>query len=293
MRHRSLNWTLGSTVLLSLAVLFILSPNLVSSTEASSALEGLKSSSLYWKRDSLLHSRFIQNGNSLRKRSLYSHVNDDIVPSPPTRLPVVNRRPPLIDLTRPHRPSPPAVVENEDKAVKVTLEVTHEGSREGVVQAKPKVNIGNNKNDKISEAEKFKLWDDNHNNDDEDDDEVESKERRTMIEPHYPSIDLFDEEELLEVGEDGILRSSSRPKEEEDQDSRHDQVWLVDEWEEELEGDMDEWMDWVEDGLGSYQDNESTKDKNRMRDQSAMDSLVFDEDEASPFQRLFSDSWLF
>jgi hypothetical protein len=64
----------------------------------------------------------------------------------------------------------------------------------------------------------------------------------------------------------------------------------VDEWEEELEGDMDEWMDWVEEG---HAINQMNSDKHRLRDQSAMDSLVLDEDEASPFQRLFSESWLF
>lgn len=178
--------------------------------------------------------------------------------------------------------------------MRVVVELTHERSREreGVVETH-----NNNKFDrndvKVSETtDKLNFWADD-NSDEEDDEE------RTLIEPHYPSIDLFDEEELLEVGEDGILRerghhrssssSSSRSSEDED---RPDQGWLVDEWEEELEGDMDEWMDWVEEDHALGRIN-AEKDKNRLRDQSAMDSLVLDEDEASPFQRLFSESWLF
>jgi hypothetical protein len=144
------------------------------------------------------------------------------------------------------------------------------------------------KDDKVSETtDKLSFWADDE----------EDEEERAFIEPHYPSIDLFDEEELLEVGEDGILREkghnqSSRSFDGDEEDRREQGGWLVDEWEEELEGEMDEWVDWVEEDHALSQ-IDAEKDKNRLRDQSAMDSLVLDEDEASPFQRLFSESWLF
>ncbi|KAF9090547.1 hypothetical protein BGX29_011419 [Mortierella sp. GBA35] len=282
MRHPlKFNWTLGSTVLLSLALL-LLSPHLATPGEARSTIDDLKSTSLYWKRNTNPQDRLSQfqqsgSGSGLRKkRSLFSHVNDDIVvPSSP---------PP-----RPHAMSHEEKDENETERVRVTVEAAHERSSREQVQ---------NNDKKVSETEeKLNFWADN------------DEEDRTLIEPHYPSIDLFDEEELLEVGEDGILRapghhrSSSRQErngvdddEEDDVEGqdRGDQVWLVDEWEEELEGDMDEWMDWVEeDHVSNRVQQQKQKDKNRMRDQSAIESMVFDEDEASPFQRLFSESWLF
>ncbi|KAF9130473.1 hypothetical protein BG015_003995 [Linnemannia schmuckeri] len=326
MRHPlKFNWALGSTVLLSLALLShlaALGEASITRRGASAAIDDLKSNSLFWKRNRLsLFPRHLSDsppvrphvqtgrGSLLRKRSLFSHVNDDIVvpPSPPTRLPAVNRR-------RPHLINTSNREEEGESVVRVRVEVTHEGSRERevVVQAhnnkfdhsattttKQNNNNNNNNNEKnvkVSETtDKLNFWP--NDNDEEED------EKRTLIEPHYPSIDLFDEEELLEVGEDGILRekghhrsssssSSSRSSAEDEEEDRHDQGWLVDEWEEELEGDMDEWMDWVEEDHALSQIN-AEKDKNRLRDQSAMDSLVFDEDEASPFQRLFSESWLF
>ncbi|KAF8948759.1 hypothetical protein BGZ47_002732 [Haplosporangium gracile] len=325
MRHPlKFNWTLGSTVLLSLALLshlVTLGEASISRQGASAAIDDLNSNSLFWKRDRLsrlssdspsIRPHFqTGSGSLLRKRSLFSHVNDDIVvpPSPPTRLPAVNRR-------RPHLINTSNRVEEGESVVRVRAEVTHDGSREreAVVQTHnnnkfdhsttttTKHNNNNNNNNnhnekdvKVSETT-YKLNFSPNDNDDEEDEE------RTLIEPHYPSIDLFDEEELLEVGEDGILRekghhqssssSSSRSSSEDKGEDRHDQGWLVDEWEEELEGDMDEWMDWVEEDHALNRIN-AEKDKDRLRDQSAMDSLVFDEDEASPFQRLFSDSWLF
>ncbi|KAF9908557.1 hypothetical protein EC991_009702 [Linnemannia zychae] len=305
MRHPlKVNWTLGSTVLLSLALL----SHLASLGEASraSAIDDLRSNSLYWKRDRLSHpspSTVQSHSGSeslllLRKRSLFAHGNNDNSPPLPSSQPVplhaVDRRPHLID-TR-HRE------QIEKEGVKVTIEVTHERSRGRVVETANNSkfdhhathrNSKEKQDDELSETtDKLNFW-------------ADDDEERTLIEPHYPSIDLFDEEELLEVGEDGILRapghrsSGSRSSrlavdddEDDEEEGRHDQVWLVDEWEEELEGDMDEWMDWVEDDHAPSRMN-NDNDKHRLRDQNAMESLVLDEDEASPFQRLFSESWLF
>ncbi|KAG0357049.1 hypothetical protein BC939DRAFT_503211 [Gamsiella multidivaricata] len=155
---------------------------------------------------------------------------------------------------------------------------------------------------------------------------VQEKNERTLIKPRYPSIDLFDEEveELLEFGEDGILREPNadnevervenptidrrRSSDDEEEEERHDQIWMVDEWEEELEGDMDVLMDWAEDDgvvLHSPQkdifEQEPTKKPEsfkvmgtrRLRDQGSIRSALLDEDEASPVQRLISESWLF
>ncbi|KAF9144874.1 hypothetical protein BGX30_011231 [Mortierella sp. GBA39] len=317
MRHPlNVNWILGSTVLLSLALLLrlaALGEASISQRGASvAAVDDLKSNSLFWKRDRLpRHSssdspvrRQLQTGSGslLRKRSLFSHVNDDIVvsPSPPSRLPaVIRRRPHLINTgnyedEEGEQEEVEEEEEEEESVVRMTAELTREGSREREIETYKYNKFDHSsttKDVKVSEpTDKLNFWADD--NDDEEDDE-----KRTLIEPHYPSIDLFDEEELLEVGEDGILRekghrSSSSSSRSSEGESRHDQGWLVDEWEEELEGDMDEWMDWVEEDHALNRINAET-DKNRLRDQSAMDSLVFDEDEASPFQRLFSESWLF
>ncbi|KAI1292361.1 hypothetical protein EDD11_008797 [Mortierella claussenii] len=185
--------------------------------------------------------------------------------------------------------------------------------------------------DKIEFApveERIDLWG-------EDEDE---EENQTINEGDYPSSTLFDEvddTELFELGEDGILREipsshdrdqgrrsrhRSQPyddqvymdDEDEDNDQeeeeRHDQVWMVDEWEEELEGDMDEVMNWAEeDGILNSRLQELRKVKNKkppsamimgadhLRDQdsSAIRNALMDEDEASPFRHLLSDSWLF
>ncbi|KAF9897091.1 hypothetical protein BX616_006195 [Lobosporangium transversale] len=158
-------------------------------------------------------------------------------------------------------------------------------------------------------------------------------EERTLVDAHYPSIDLFDaeDEELFELGEDGILRAVTRGDGDGDEvengdederhrrnrinisltgsihdedEERHDQVWMVDEWEEELEGDMDELMDWVDDNedlINHLPKPKSEKPLSAMvmgsqrpRDrESLINSALRDEDEASPFQRLFSESWLF
>ncbi|KAG9073004.1 hypothetical protein KI688_000785 [Linnemannia hyalina] len=322
MRHPSnVNWILGSTVLLSLALLLRLAAlgeaSISQRGASAAAIDDLKSNSLFWKRDRLplypRHSssdspvrRQLQTGSAslLRKRSLFSHVNDDIVvpPSPPSRLPaVIRRRPHIINAgnyedEEGEQEEVEDVEEEEESVVRMTVELTHEGNREREVETHKIYKFDHSsttKDIKVSEpTDKLNFWADD--NDDEEDDE-----KRTLIEPHYPSINLFDEEELLEVGEDGILRekghrssSSSSSRSSSEGESRHDQGWLVDEWEEELEGDMDEWMDWVEEDHALSRINAET-DKNRLRDQSAMDSLVFDEDEASPFQRLFSESWLF
>ncbi|KAF9173321.1 hypothetical protein BGX21_001319 [Mortierella sp. AD011] len=156
-------------------------------------------------------------------------------------------------------------------------------------------------------------------------------EERTLIEPRFPSIDLFEEEdEVFELGDDGILREvdgDGNPRhhnylfdpeddddgeeEEEDGENRYDQIWMVDEWEEELERDIDVLMDWAEeDGilnsrLQAMQIEKEEAEKQRkflaakvlgshgLRDQDSIRNALMDEDEASSFHRVISESWLF
>ncbi|KAF9289154.1 hypothetical protein BGZ68_009937 [Mortierella alpina] len=140
-----------------------------------------------------------------------------------------------------------------------------------------------------------------------DDDEV-----RTLIEPQYPSLDLFDEEdeELFDIGEDDTVVEIGRKKAAER--NLDNLTYMVDEWEEELETDMDELMDWVEDDHILSRHGQDRKKNtipqapapapapaaevmgsNRLRDQASVRDVIVDEDEASPFQRIFSESWLF
>ncbi|CAO3570919.1 unnamed protein product [Mortierella alpina] len=143
-----------------------------------------------------------------------------------------------------------------------------------------------------------------------DDDEV-----RTLIEPQYPSLDLFDEEdeELFDISEDDTVVEIGNKK---TADGSSDNLtYMVDEWEEELETDMDELMDWVEDdhilsrhGQERKKNEKATRlqapapasgsaaevmGSHRLRDQASVRDVLVDEDEASPFQRIFSESWLF
>ncbi|KAF9293595.1 hypothetical protein BGZ74_011636 [Mortierella antarctica] len=138
---------------------------------------------------------------------------------------------------------------------------------------------------------------------DDDDDET-----RTLIEPHYPSIDLFDDDSFVVDEDERRLGHTLEDHDLEDeteealdrlaQSGGTNQVWMVDEWEEELEGEMDELMEWIEedDILNRLEDyphrTPSNKDKvlgsGRLRDRQRSFA-----DETSRFQRLFSESWLF
>jgi len=182
-----------------------------------------------------------------------------------------------------------------------------------------------------------------HEQEPEDADFWGENESRTLIEPHYPSIDLFEEEdddddhnnnnnsneghdnnrhrasstveddedeELLELGEDGVFRRLSvnnphtngrlHPQ----QQQQQQQVWMVDEWEEDLEGEMDELLDWAEDEehhllerierlQKSGKDVGSEDEQLRDHEGSLRNFVLEEEDEASPFERIFSESWLF
>ncbi|KAF9985272.1 hypothetical protein BGZ75_003185 [Mortierella antarctica] len=143
-----------------------------------------------------------------------------------------------------------------------------------------------------------------------DDDEV-----RTLIEPQYPSLDLFDEEdeELFDIGDDDTVVEIGNKKTADR--STDNLTYMVDEWEEELETDMDELMDWVEDDhiLSRHAPERKKNERvtkpqapvpapgsvaevmgsHRLRDQASVRDVLVDEDEASPFQRIFSESWLF
>ncbi|KAF9305144.1 hypothetical protein BGZ74_011238 [Mortierella antarctica] len=95
----------------------------------------------------------------------------------------------------------------------------------------------------------------------EDEHGEEDDEGSTIIEPHYPSLDLFEEDDGDDIGiRDGDMTVDSQIEEEEEeryrrmmsqrrqyQQQQNHPGWTVDEWEEELETDMDELMDWIED----------------------------------------------
>lgn len=95
----------------------------------------------------------------------------------------------------------------------------------------------------------------------EDEDGEEDDEDSTIIEPQYPSLDLFEEDDGDDIGiRDGNMAVDSQIEEEEEeryrrmmsqrrhhQQQNHGGGWMVDEWEEDLETDMDELMDWIED----------------------------------------------
>ncbi|KFH70715.1 hypothetical protein MVEG_03563 [Podila verticillata NRRL 6337] len=95
----------------------------------------------------------------------------------------------------------------------------------------------------------------------EDENGEEDDEDSTIIEPQYPSLDLFEEDDGDDIGiRDGNMAVDSQIEEEEEeryrrmmsqrrhhQQQNHGGGWMVDEWEEDLETDMDELMDWIED----------------------------------------------
>lgn len=176
---------------------------------------------------------------------------------------------------------------------------------------KPADNNKNNKNNKQDldlDLDRFDTWEADEVEVDEDESEENDNETRTLIEPHYPSIDLFDDDSVV-VGDDRRLDTHTledhdledEAEEELDrlaQSGAQSQVWMVDEWEEELEGEMDELMEWIEEDhlLNRPEDYPSpplaNKDKvlgsGRLRDRQRSFA-----DETSRFQRLFSESWLF
>ncbi|KAF9583389.1 hypothetical protein BGW38_009597 [Lunasporangiospora selenospora] len=186
----------------------------------------------------------------------------------------------------------------------------------------------------------------NNNNNNDADDYIEEDHQkgdhdvRTVIEPRFPSIDLFEDDEddeafALSEGQDGVLRKASTTGTTDNTDSADNedgsatQVWMVDEWEEDLEGDMDELIGWAEDEEETLMANTFTEPilensirregennvlgvddskinqmeasilrakimgNHRLRDQSSIRSLFQGEEDSRRFQRYFSKSWLF
>jgi len=119
------------------------------------------------------------------------------------------------------------------------------------------IHSNNNTNDNTPERYEPDLYDDWV----EDEDGEEDHEGSTIIEPQYPSLDLFEEDDGDDIGiRDGNMAVDSQIEEEEEeryrrmmsqrrqyQQQNHPGGWMVDEWEEDLETDMDELMDWIED----------------------------------------------
>ncbi|KAF8932989.1 hypothetical protein BGZ58_006654 [Dissophora ornata] len=240
----------------------------------------------YTKPTSTPGGEFSGNSAPTRKRSLFSHVNGDIVAEEAAVKVVILQQ-------QKHHSSEEAVPASGKPALVpvpvLAPPVYHMAPGDKMVLSGEKYEVPESA--KV-EPEDLDFWGDD--------------EQHTLIEPRYPSIDLFDEEveEMLELGEDGLLRevfgdeSSYRRNVHRDDlsEDRLDQVWMVDEWEEELEGDMDELMDWAdEDGELNHRRpiRDNVMGSRRLHDQGSIRNALLDEDEASPFQRLFSDSWLF
>ncbi|KAF9183056.1 hypothetical protein BGZ51_004241 [Haplosporangium sp. Z 767] len=297
LRRRFFTESLVGSILLTLTLLSCQSS--VGEARAIATYDNLNNDSPYWKRspqDRQPHSPYtnpnttpggeLQTGDggvgpvdgnsasgapSRRKRSLFSHVNDDIV---------------VEDIAA-------AAV-----AAAVKVVVTVNPSSQQVPKAPPSRHVEESTEEEFDRME------------------------RALIEPQYPSIDLFDEdEELFEVDDDGILREpdasnknknklSSSNSVDDNENERRDGAWMVDEWEEELEGDMDELMDWIEEDqiLNRLENRKTEQDyidtgirpsgakvmgSRGLRDQGSIHDVVMNEDEESPFQRLFADSWLF
>ncbi|KAF9315178.1 hypothetical protein BG003_003415 [Podila horticola] len=126
-----------------------------------------------------------------------------------------------------------------------------------------------------SQGDKYTIHNGNDNNDNTtperytpdlyddwvEDEDGEDDEGSAIIEPHYPSLDLFEEDDSDDIGiRDGDMAVDSQIEEEEEeryrrmmsqrrqyQQQQNHPGWTVDEWEEDLETDMDELMDWIED----------------------------------------------
>ncbi|KAG0302624.1 hypothetical protein BGZ98_007353, partial [Dissophora globulifera] len=183
-----------------------------------------------------------------RKRSLFSHINGDIAAaSLAGAKAALLQHHNQVPITIPLHASPPPPAPALAPPVYHTAEEGQNGRESESVVTRSKQGLD--------------IWE-------------EEGEGNTLIEPHYrPSHDLFgedeedDEEELLELGEDGILREVSRDdprsrystlggihgnensssrKEQQESDELQDQVWMVDEWEEDLEGEMDELLCWAD-----------------------------------------------
>ncbi|KFH63811.1 hypothetical protein MVEG_10504 [Podila verticillata NRRL 6337] len=201
--------------------------------------------------------------NSKKKRSLYSHINGDID------------------------------TPEQQQQIEAVIEF-----------GKPADN--SNKQDHGLDLDRFDTWEADEVEGDES--EENNNEIRTLIEPHYPSIDLFDDDSVVVDDDHRFNKHTLEDHDLEDeaeeeldrlaQSGAQGQVWMVDEWEEELEGEMDELMEWIEEDhiLNRPEDYPSpplaNKDKvlgsGRLRDRQRSFA-----DETSRFQRLFSESWLF
>ncbi|GJJ70525.1 hypothetical protein EMPS_02874 [Entomortierella parvispora] len=252
---------------------------------------------------------------SQRKRSLFSHVNDDLPPPP-----------------EPERPSK-ELRASRDRQDRWSQQYHHDQQ-----QQQPQPQRGQNTDGRDPPRPSF------HEQEPENTDLWGEYESRTLIEPHYPSIDLFEEEdddddhpninndihasndrdyddnnhhrmpstveddedeELLELGEDGVFRRAHQSRTSiHHHQQLQQQVWMVDEWEEDLESEMDELLDWAEDEelhllerferlQKSSKDMGSEDEQLRDQESSLRNFVLEDEDEASPFERIFSESWLF
>ncbi|KAG0329711.1 hypothetical protein BG000_011974 [Podila horticola] len=273
-----LSRSLGS-FLLSLAILSTFSPS----------TQGLVLSNKnnLWKRDLPTHAHSPYSRppdqqppseltGSKKKRSLYSHINGDI--DTPEHQEQQQQHIVIIEFNK--------AADNNNKKTDLDLDNR----------------LLDRFNWDADEEEPVKIEENENETESEDNDET-----RTLIEPHYPSIDLFDDDSFAVDEDEHRLGHTLEDHDLEDeteealnrlaQSGGTNQVWMVDEWEEELEGEMDELMEWIEEDHilnrpEDYPHPPSNKDKvlgsGRLRDRQRSFT-----DDTSRFQRLFSESWLF
>ncbi|KAF9417143.1 hypothetical protein BGZ94_010024 [Podila epigama] len=325
--------------------------------------------SAVWERDlpSLPHTPYFNHDNpdspelkrdhgpTRKKRSLYSHINGDMPVTPPQKKyhhssdhPHPHGQEPMVVIRLgKHRSSstkessPPTTTDDEPLVQSSGGSVSFRNKDiDNNSNSNSNSNNNNNGEQELVQEPQQEPQQENNEQDEEKGQKVQDElegtdnnEEQTLIEPLYPSMDLFEEDGFEEREHEGEGESEGESD-----------VWMVDEWEEDLEGEMDELMDWIEDdsilslsedsyaldsdrpGSGSGSDSSSSSDSDSDTDSDSV-SITFtvsdknwaeekakrkakvlgsarlrerrtaqgknDDNETNRFQRLFSESWLF
>ncbi|KAF9974652.1 hypothetical protein BGZ73_001875 [Actinomortierella ambigua] len=151
----------------------------------------------------------------------------------------------------------------------------------------------------VASTQKFEhmdIW----NEDDEDD-------GSGFIQPiHFPTRDLFDDHAAEDIdsrvapthvahSEHDYLDDSDDEEEDEEEDEDDAESleieWSVDEWEEEFEGDLADWSDWIDEHEELQGREPDVALKIKVKVMGYEDKRKNKRKDESPYQRLFSESW--